>query len=195
MPFPGSYVIAEDGTVEEKLFFRNYRVRSSAATVLRSGFGLDFEVRDNPLAEARGEGVKISATLGGESMVFGETSNLYIDIGLEEGLHLYGEPAPDGFTATSVNVTGPERVRIGDPSYPPTAPFRVAGIDSEFRVFEGDVRISVPVQSGLTEGESFDLSVSVSFQTCTDAVCHLPETRRLTLTVPVAALNRPPPTA
>ena len=145
IPYPGSYLIGRDGTVIEKLFYRHYRTRPSVATVLRSGFGVDFEVRDHPRAAAAADGVRIRATLGGESMVYMETSTLYVDIDLDDGLHLYGPPVPHGYTATDIIVTGPGSVEIGAPVYPPTTPFRVAGLPEPFHVFTGDIRVAVPV--------------------------------------------------
>ena len=145
IPYPGSYLIGTDGTVIEKLFYQHYRTRPSVATVLRSGFGVDFEVRDNPRADAAGEGVRIRATLGGESMTYMETSMLYLEIDLDEGLHLYGQPVPAGYVATEVTVTAPESVEIGPARYPATRPFRVAGLDQTFPVFEGAVEIAIPV--------------------------------------------------
>ena len=76
LPFPGSYIVGTDGTIEEKLFYQHYRTRPSAPTVLREGFGLDFELRNHPRADVEGDGVRITATLGGEAMVFMETSTL-----------------------------------------------------------------------------------------------------------------------
>ena len=191
VPFPGSYMIGADGKVEEKIFFQHYRVRPSAATVLRGGFGLDFEVRDNPRAEASAEGVHIAATLGGESMVFSESSNLYVDIALADGLHLYGNPVPEGYHATEVTVTGPDKLKVGEVQYPETAPFTVSGVDGEFQVFEDAVRIAVPIESYMAEGDSFEVEVTVNWQACTDAVCYMPQTTQLQLEVPISPLNRP----
>ncbi len=192
VPFPGSYMIGTDGSVEEKLFYQHYRTRPSAATVLREGFGLDFELRNQPHADVDGEGVRISATLGGESMVYMETSALFIDIDLDEGLHLYGQPIPEGYIATEVSVTGPEGIVIEEPQYPSTVPFQVEGIDAEFQAFEGAVQIRVPVHMQVTEAESFSLDISVSYQACTDTECFLPQTQTLQLEVPIEGLNRPP---
>jgi hypothetical protein len=74
IPHPGSYVVGTDGTIDEKLFFQNFRNRPSAASVLRDGLGIDFEVSNHPRADASGSGVRVRATLGGETMVFGEVS-------------------------------------------------------------------------------------------------------------------------
>lgn len=145
MPYPGSYLIDTDGRVMEKLFYRHYRTRPSAETVLRSGFGVDFEVRDNPAADASAEGVRIRATLGSDAMTYMERSLLYVEIDLAEGLHLYGSPVPGGYVATTVTVDAPDSVEIGPARYPDTRPFQVAGLDETFQVFEGSVEIAVPV--------------------------------------------------
>jgi AhpC/TSA family/Thiol:disulfide interchange protein DsbD, N-terminal len=193
IPFPGTYVIGTDGTIEEKLFFANYRSRPSAATVLRDGFGIDFEIDDHPHADIQGDGVKISATLGGESMVFGEVATLYIDIDLDDGLHLYGQSVPDGFIATELTITAPERVRVSDPHYPSTVPFNVEGIDETFAVFEpGPIRVTATISNGIAEGDSFPLDIAVRCQACTDRRCFLPQDQTLQLQVPLTALNRRP---
>lgn len=145
IPYPGSYLIGTDGRVIEKLFYRHYRTRPSAETVLRSGFGVDFEVHDNPSAESSGKGVNIRATLGSKSMTYMEASLLYVEIDLADGLHLYGSPVPDGYIATTVTVTGPESVEVGPARYPETRPFEVTGLDESFQVFDGALEIAVPV--------------------------------------------------
>jgi hypothetical protein len=191
VPFPGTYVIGADGTIEEKLFFQHYRTRPSVSTVLREGFGLDFEVHNHPRADVESQGVRITATLGGESMVFMETALLYIDIDLDEGLHLYGQPIPDGYIATEVEVAAPEGIVVEEPNYPPTAPFQVEGIDEEFQAFAGEIRIAVPVHMRLTEAESFTLDITVRYQACNDRECYLPQTQQLSVEVPIDPLNRP----
>jgi hypothetical protein len=191
IPFPGSYVLGTDGTVDEKLFFQNYQNRESASTVLRDCLGLDFEVENHPHADALGEGVTISATIGGEGMVLGEVSMLYVDIDLDEELHLYGQPIPEGFIPTEVGVEAPEGVHVGETRYPPTVPFQIEGIDEEFRTFEaGQIRITVPISNGLATGDSFPLTVNVRYQACTGRECFLPQDRMLALDVPLLALNR-----
>ena len=191
IPFPGTYVVGTDGRVEEKLFFQHYRTRPSASTVLREGFGLDFEVENHPHADVEGEGVRIEATLGGESMVFMETTMLYVDITLDEGLHVYGQPIPEGYIATEVTVDAPEGIVIGEPRYPATEPFHVEGIDEEFQAFDRDTRIRVMVQRVEAELEAIPLDITVRYQACNDRECFLPQTRQLHLDVPLGTLNRP----
>lgn len=182
VPFPGSYIVGVDGTIEEKSFFETHRTRPSAETLLRDGFGLDFEIRDNPHAEAAGAGVSVSATLGSQAMVFGEESAVYVDLLVDEGVHVYAAPAPDGFVAAEVSVEGPDDVEVGATRFPTTMPFRVEGMPEQFNVFEpGRVSISVPIVNMSQEPGEFALTVTVRYQACTEAECFIPQTHRLRL--------------
>ena len=192
IPFPGTYVLGTDGRVEEKMFFQHYRTRAAASTVLREGFGLDFEVENHPHADVAGDGVRIEATFGGESLVFMEASMLYVDLTIDDGLHVYGKPIPEGYIPTEVTVSAPEGVTVRDPEYPPTRPFKLEGLDDEFQVFEQNVRIKMIVQRVSPDLESIPLDVTVTYQACNDRECFLPQSKTLHLDVPVAALNRAP---
>ena len=192
IPHPGSYVVGTDGTIEEKLFFQNFRNRPSAASVLRDGLGIDFGVSTHPAADASGSGVRVRATLGGETMVFGEVSTLYVDFEVDEGLHLYAEPIPEGYIPTTVSIEVPNRVRVEATQLPPSRPFRVEGLDEQFHVYTGEpIRFATPISNGLTEGDSFPLTVHVRYQACTDRECLLPQELTLELEVPIAALEVP----
>ena len=117
--------------------------------------------------------------------------DLYVRIDLDEGLHAYDQPVPEGYLATEVTVTGPEGLRVGEPQYPPTKPFRVEALNEEFQVFEGRVEIVVPLVSAVREGEHVPIDVEVRYQACDDRECFLPQTERLHLEAPLGALNRP----
>lgn len=190
IPFPGSYLVGEDGLVEEKFFHREYQIRETGSTVLRSGFGAAIDLSDAPHAEAE-DGAKVSATLGGASLAFMQRADLYVRIDLEDGLHVNGPQAPDGLIATKVTVTGPEGLRVGEAKYPSTMPFHVEGLDEDLDVFEGDIEVVVPLISGLREGDNVPLEIEVQYQACNDHECFLPKTLTLHLDVPVGQLNLP----
>ena len=63
IPFPGSYLVGEDGRVTEKVFRREYQIRATGATVLRSGFGAEVEQGGSLTAESAAGGATVSATL------------------------------------------------------------------------------------------------------------------------------------
>lgn len=179
IPFPGSYVLGPDGRVQEKSFFQQYQVRPSAQSVLRDAFGVDFEVHDNPRASAESTGVRVSAVLGADALAFMRRVPILVRFDLDEGLHLYGEPIPDGYIATTVEVAAPEGIETAATTAPPTHRFRMEGLDETFHVFEGRVEFEVPVWTTVREGGPFALDVTVRFQACDDRQCFLPQTRTL----------------
>jgi hypothetical protein len=190
IPFPGSYLVDEAGLVEEKFFHREYQIRETGSTVLRSGFGAAFDLSDVPCVEVEGD-AKITATLGGASLASMQRGDLYVRIELDEGLHVNGPKVPDGFFATEVTVTAPEGVRVGETMYPQTTPFKIEGIDEQFDVFEGGVEVSVSLISTLREGETLPLEIAVQYQACNDRECFLPQQQTLHLDVPIGRLNMP----
>ena len=191
IPFPGSYVLNEDGVIVEKFFHREYQIREAASTVLHAGFGLPVELEDNPRAEDGEPDVKVSAQLGTSDLKLRQRVDLYVRIELAEGLHVNAPPAPDGFIATAVTVTGPEGLSVGEPRYPQSEPFRIEGLDEEFSVFTGDIEVRVELNLNDRELETVPLDVEVRYQACNDHECFIPRTVQLHLDLPVGALARP----
>lgn len=193
IPFPGAYVVGPDGRVQEKSFFQQYQVRPSAQSVLRDAFGVDFEVRDNPRAEAESTGVRVSAVLGADALAFMRRVPILVRFDLDAGLHLYGEPIPEGYIPTTVEVAAPEGIEAAPTLPPPTHPLRMEGLDETFHVFEGRVEFEVPVWATVREGGPFVLEVTVRFQACDDRQCFLPQTRTLRVEAPLEPLVKAAP--
>jgi hypothetical protein len=118
---------------------------------------------------------------------------------LRDGLHIYGEPVPEGMVATTVSVDGPDGLVVEDPILPPTEPLRVEAIDVELQVWSGTVDIVVPVYAlsklaselrPLDEAET-TVDVTVRYQACDDRACLAPRTETLTLRVPIEPIDVP----
>ena len=193
IPYPGVYAVGEDGVITEKSFYRYYRVRPSAQSVLKDLFDVDFDSGGDPHVEAAGEGAKISVVLAADGLVFMQRDPLYVRIALEPGLHIYRAPVPEGFIATSVTVTGPEGLTVEPALFPAARPFRVAGIPHEFQAMDGTVEIEVPISWTRNEGDSVPLDIVVRYQACDERQCFLPRTVEMHLDAPVGRLYRPTP--
>ncbi len=193
IPYPGSYLVGEDGRVVEKFFNREYQVRETSATVLRSGFKVPVDPSSFAHAEAQGDAIRVAATLGATKLRYMQHADLYVTIALDSGVHIYGAPVPEGFVAAEVIVTGPEGLRVGRPQYPATKLFRVEGLEEEFHVFDGEVVIRVPVVNSIREGEAIAINVAVRYQACSDRECFPPKTEELRLEVPLVPVARPQP--
>lgn len=193
--YPGVYVTDEQGVVVEKMFYREYAIRESVAGILHDILGADFSIDENPHADAEGPGVRVSAVLGEDHLTVMQRTPLFVRLDLDPGLHVYGAPVPDGFFPTEVSITPIEGIRVGDVEAPVTRPFRVAGVSTDFHVFEGNVEFVVPLISEIRDQPSVTIEVTVRYQACDDRQCFLPQTKVLSLEVPLAGLNRPRPAA
>ena len=110
IPYPGVFVTDGDGTVVAKFFHDTYKKRDSAEVVIDAALGRVQVAEDAPRAAAAPEeGIKVSAAIqgGSGSLRQGIVRHVVVRFELPEGLHIYGEPVPDGMVATTVSVNGP----------------------------------------------------------------------------------------
>ena len=199
VPYPGTYVVDEDGVVTEKFFNRHYATRESAGTILDKALGKALVHEESPQAEHRDGRAKITAFLADGNLRLEIKSTLTVRLEMAEGLHIYGKPLPEGFIATEVTVRPAKGVRIGEPVYPPTKPIEFEALGATLNVFEGVVDVAFPITANyelLNWGQertqkSIQLDVVVRYQACTDKTCYAPETINLTLDVPLAEIIMP----
>ena len=201
VPFPGSYVVDEDGIVVEKFFHDSYKKRDSPENLIDAALGRITLEPYEPTRAIGDEDVQISATLhgGGGVLKQGSMRRVVVRFQLRDGLHIYGEPVPEGMVPTTVTVEGPEGIVVGEPILPPTETLRLEGLDLELEVWSGTVDISIPlhpVAPLLSElraitTPSITLDVTVRYQACDDRNCLLPKTRKLSLEVGLEPVTLP----
>jgi hypothetical protein len=199
IPFPGSYVTDEHGVVVEKFFHDSYKKRDSAETLIDSALGEILLGPDEPSAAAGNEGIRVTATFHGGPIKQGAQRRVVVRFELPEGLHIYGQPVPEGMVPTAVTVEGPEGLVVEDPILPPTETLHLETLDLALPVWSGTVDIQVPVYalSSLAsecrplEEKSVGLDVTVRYQACDDRACLLPTTERLRLEVPLQEVDVP----
>ena len=193
IPFPGAYLTDAQGTVVRREFHREYRVRDAAAFWVAGG-DLSEALAGHPHASAGA----VRAVLAAPDLKPCQRVPLLVQIALPPELHAYGQPVPEGFIATQVEVRGPEGLRVEPPRFPPTHPLRIEPLDVTLPIFEGPITIEVPLVYAVYDaapGTAVPLEVTVRFQACSDRECLLPVTERLTLAAVVGALAPRPPAA
>jgi peroxiredoxin len=201
IPFPGTYLVDESGVVVEKFFPRHLANRESAETLIDSALGRILMGEDEPSATAGDEDVRVTAFLhgGGGVLKSGPLRRLVVRFELREGLHIYGEPVPDGMVATSITVQGPEGVVTGDPILPPSEPLELEDLGLRLQVWSGSVDIAIPLWANSKlvcvtrplDRTSITLDVAVRYQACDDRTCLIPRTERLQVEVPVGPSDVP----
>lgn len=199
MPFPGVYVTDESGVVTEKFFYRHYATRASAGSIMNSALGKVLMPKAAPQTDFSDDHVKITAFLADKSLKFEYRSVLYVRFELAKGLHIYGDPLPDGFVSTTVSIDETKGLRVGALRYPETKPLVFDALDVTLNVYEGVVDVAIPVSLTAEvmnwtirdKPESIEISLSVRYQACSDTVCYPPKTEKLLVTVPVSQLLMP----
>ena len=107
-----------------------------------------------------------------------ERLDIVVRIELERGVHLYAEPASEGFEAVSVEFSSAQGLAVGEPAYP--VPNRT--VDGEPAYGEA-VEIVVPVTLSAGRHAQTLVEVQVRYQACTEEACFLPKSERLVLEV------------
>ena len=201
IPYPGVYVTDEDGVVVAKFFHDTYKKRDSPELLIDAALGRIELADDTPRATGGEPSVRITAAVhGGRGTIRqGIRRQLVVRFELDPGLHIYGEPVPDGLVPTSVHVDGPPGLVVEAPICPPTEPLHLESLGVDLAVWSGVVDIVVPfyaVGELASEVRPLDvdavtLDVTVRYQSCNDETCLLPRTEKLSLRVPLDVIDVP----
>ncbi len=195
IPFPGFFLLDEDGTIVDKLFNRHLAHREGIETILDSFAHRIVPSEDEPIASvSEDDGIRVSAFLrgGGGVLRVGPRRRLVVRIEMPEGLHIYGGPVPAGMVATTITIDGPDGFCHEPAKEPPTHDFALPGVDEPLQVWDGTVDFVFPAYAASALGdaindgvESIAVDVTVRYQACDDAMCFIPRTRILRLHVPI----------
>ena len=195
IPFPGFFLLNEDGVIVDKLFNRHLANRDGIEQILDSFRGrIDPGSREPLTAVREDDGIEVTAFMrgGGGVLRLGPLRRLVVRVQMPDGLHIYDDPVPEGMVATSIEVTGPDGVRFEPMDAPPTHPFELPGVADPLMVWDGTVDFVIPffansaIVPTLRAGEtSITLQVAVRYQACDDEQCFLPQRQVLELEIPI----------
>lgn len=187
VPYPVTFILDADGRVERILSEENYRVRAGGRRLLAELLGTSAPApADAPSAVAREAVVSAAVRLDSATYYAYQRHGLQIELTIASGWHIYGPVTPDGYVPLAISVASmPEGARLGPIAWPATRPFHVAGLDEEFAVYDGTVRLDVPIEFIIQRdsGEA-RLEVAIAFQACNATECFAPAQVIATFVVP-----------
>lgn len=200
IPFPGVYVVDREGRVTEKFFHRHYATRTSAGTIRDSAIGRILAKHEAPTAELGDEHVEVSVFLADEALKFEYASTLHVRFDVADGYHIYADPLPDGFIASTATVAPTKGVRLGEPVYPATSEREFPQLGVTLNVYEEgatDIAIPIALNSEILDWPirdkptSIEIPVDVVYQACSETVCYVPKEETVTISVPIEPLVMP----
>ena len=186
IPYPGVYVTDEAGIVVAKFFHDTYKKRDSPETLIDAALGRP--VVDDAAPRQRGgdDDVRVTARFHGGRATLrqGVIRNVVVHCELAEGMHVYGEPVPEGMIPFQVEVEGPPGLVVQEASKPPTEVMRLESVGMELPVISGSFDVVVPVypvgelasETRPLDMDTTEVEVRVKYQACNDEVCLMPKT-------------------
>lgn len=184
-----------------KFFHDTYKKRDSPELLIDAALGHVELEPDAPMATGGEPDVRITAAVRGGAGTIrqGIRRELVVRFDLDPGLHIYGEPVPEGMVATSVTVEGPPGLVVEEAILPPTRPLVLESMGIELQTWSGRVDIRVPwYANGELASEcrpldtpSAPLDVTVRYQACTDETCLLPSSATFRLDLPLDVVDTP----
>jgi hypothetical protein len=201
IPYPGVYVTDEEGIVVAKFFHDTYKKRDSPEMLIDAALGRLVVSDDAPSVRGGDDEVRISAFLhGGKGTIRqGILRQLIVRCELGEGIHIYGEPVPEGMIPTTITVTAPPGLVVENPVFPPTEILRLESMDMELPVWSGTVDIVVPLyavgelasETRPLDRDNIEIEVGIRYQACDDVVCFPPKTEKLALRLDLDVIDVP----
>ena len=184
-----------------KFFHDTYKKRDSPEILIDAALGRIELMDDTPRVAVEDPVVRITAAVhGGKGTIRqGIVRQLVVRFELGPGLHLYGEPVPEGMVATTVGVRAPDGIVLGEAQYPATRPLRVPSVEAELQIYDDRFDVVVPFypdgriasETRPLDREQARFEVEVRYQACDDEKCLLPKTERLSLEVPLDVIDVP----
>jgi len=192
VPYPGTFVLDETGTVTEKRFHQSYRSRDTGSGLLEAALGIASS-QHGPEVISQNEAVQVRAYLDSPTYAFNQIIHLVIELNVASGLHVYGEPIPEGYVPLSVKVEPVEGLVVGKPKWPSPDRFTVAVINEEFWVYQGKVRGLLPLTFAMAPGRGeVVIRITVTYQTCSESTCFMPGSASLELPIKETELVETP---
>jgi len=182
IPFPGQYMLAADSTVREKLFLPDFETREGGSEVLLKNFGTAV---GNNAVMVTAQDVQAKVTLSDVRSFGGQRLGVLVDFHVPPGWHVYGEPLPTGYCATSVKFDD-DLVASQSLDFPKPTPFNFKLLGETLPVYQGSFKAvgNVLLKNKLDPGDH-KLAGTLSFQECNDSICKLPQTARFEIPIKV----------
>ena len=187
IPFPGTYVVAADGTITHKFFDGNLAVRAGPEQLLRAVRGE--ALLESETAAPTRETVEVSVALDGTSLATGVQKDLVVRFRVPEGRHVYAEPAPEGTVAVDVTLDENPRLVQRPLVRPPSEAHALAGSGETFPVHHDRFELRLPLTVNNATGDVLSevtVAGEIRWQSCDDEICDIPTRHRFELTLPIS---------
>lgn len=178
IPFPGYYVVDENGVVQSKYFEEDYQERFTAANILVREFDDAGEMQ----GEAETPHLRMSWSASNSEVLGGHRVALVLNVEMKPKMHVYA-PTVDGYLPVEWEIVPSNGWQGLPPDFPESGLLHLPAIDEIVPVYEGRFRVVRDLKIGsrnqiqplVTEDGTFTVEGTFHYQACDDKVCYLPQ--------------------
>ena len=177
MPFPGTFLVDENGVVRAKYFEQMHRQRYTADSILVREYGGAGGKR----VEAVTDHLRLEAFSAQDVASRGNRVTLAFDLHLPPKMHVYA-PGVKGYRPISIEVDENPSLLAHETNFPESEVLHLEAIKETVPVYHGRARILKDVTiSPRFRDEKIGIPVTFSYQACDDRVCYPPTSVKLAL--------------
>lgn len=139
-----------------------------------------------PVVQGQGQNMQLSTWLDAPPSRVAHGLQLMVELTIAPGFHIYGQPIPEGFIPVTLTVAPVAGLRLDPPQFPTPTLHRLEGLDEDFYIYEGTIRVTLPL-TFTPPGADTTVEVTVGYQACSDTLgCLMPQ--RVTMHLPIRAV-------
>ena len=169
IPFPGTFLVDENGVVRAKYFEPMHRQRYTADSILVREFGASAGRR----VEVVTDHLRLVAFPAQDVASRGNRITLALDLDLPPKMHVYA-PGVEGYRPVAVEIDHPS-LQSHQTDFPVPEILHLEAIKETVPVYHGRVRILKDVTiSPRLRDEKVAIPITFSYQACDDKVCYAP---------------------
>ena len=194
VPFPGTFLVDQNGVIQSKYFEASFRDRVSAPSILLREFGSAAGTRETAVRTDHLE-MKYYATR--DTVHPNLRLTLVADFTLPEKMHVYA-PAVQNYIPIRFEIEPSPYFTAHPAEYPPAENLYLPAIQETVPVFQGRYQVRQDVTIGssnilepvLNGNREVKIRGNFRYQACDDKICYLPQTVPLEWTLQLAPLER-----
>jgi peroxiredoxin len=187
LPYPGVFVLDENGIVTRKVFHESYRERDSGSGLVAQVLGI-FSEPPTP-ATGAAPAVTMRAWLDSPTYTYFQRLTLTVEVAVAPGHHVYGQGTPAGLVRLSVAIDPVAGLEVGHTTWPAPHRFALPGLGDEMWVHDGTVLGTLPLTfTAAPGGGDHVIRLRVAFQACDATTCLIPSAVQLEVPVREVAL-------
>jgi len=194
IPFPGTYIIDENGVVRAKFFEEDHRERYTASSILVRYFRDD---AGRAVKTVETKHLKLTASASDAVVHPGSRITLVLKVELKPKMHVYAPGVAGGYIPVAWEIPQTGAWVALAAGYPESRTLHLEAIDETLPVFEGTFRLTRDVVFGqrtelapVVRDGRITVKGSFRYQACDDKMCYPPQTLPLEWSFAVEDLEK-----